>query len=52
MRVYYAKVTSKFQITIPREVRELLGVKRGDVIAFIVENGKVEVKKARIVINS
>ncbi len=30
----YAKITSKGQITVPREVRRLLGVRPGDRLAF------------------
>ena len=33
-----AKVMSKGQITIPKDVREVLGVNSGDRITFIVEN--------------
>ena len=32
-----AKVMSKGQITIPKDVREVLGVTRGDRVSFIVE---------------
>jgi antitoxin PrlF len=36
-----AKITSKGQITLPREVRERLGVHDGDRVRFEIENGKV-----------
>ncbi len=36
-----AKVTTKGQITIPREVRKKLGVKAGDKVLFIEEAGKI-----------
>jgi len=36
-----SKVTAKFQVTIPEEVRQALGIRIGDVIAFAKENGKV-----------
>lgn len=36
-----AKVTTKGQITIPREVRTKLGVKAGDKVLFIEEAGKI-----------
>ena len=50
-----AKLTSKGQITIPREVREALGVHTGDRLAFrlnddgtaVVEAEKVELKALR-----
>ena len=35
-----AKVTSKGQITIPRDVREKMKLKTGDKILFFEENGK------------
>ncbi len=35
------KVTSKGQVTIPKRVREALGVKPGDRIEFVVEDGRV-----------
>jgi len=35
------KVTRKFQVTIPREVRELLGIRVGDVLRVRVEGGKI-----------
>ena len=36
-----AKVTSKGQITIPIDIRKKLGVKEGDKILFIEEEGRV-----------
>jgi AbrB family looped-hinge helix DNA binding protein len=36
-----AKITSKGQITIPVDVRRKLGVKKGDKILFIEEDGKI-----------
>ena len=36
-----AKVMSKGQVTIPKDIREILGVSCGDRITFIVENGSV-----------
>lgn len=42
-----ATVTSKGQITIPKEVRELLGVDAGDRVDFVVnERGDVMVRSA------
>jgi AbrB family looped-hinge helix DNA binding protein len=35
-----AKVTSKGQITIPRDIRAKLDLKKGDKILFFEENGK------------
>ena len=36
-----AKVMSKGQVTIPKDVREILGISSGDRISFVVENGNV-----------
>lgn len=35
------KVTRKYQITIPREIREKLGIRIGDLLKVRVEDGKV-----------
>lgn len=41
-----ARVTSKGQVTIPREVRERLGIRAGDRLLFAVaEDGSVAVQK-------
>ena len=36
-----AKGMSKGQVTIPKDVREILGISSGDRITFVVENGNV-----------
>ena len=41
-----SKISSKSQITIPKEVRELLKAQAGDKILFVKENGKILIKKA------
>ena len=38
-----AKVMAKGQVTIPKDIREILGVSSGDRITFVVENGSVRV---------
>ena len=38
-----ARVTSKGQITIPREIRKKLGLKAGDKVLFVEEDGKITV---------
>ena len=35
-----ARVTSKGQITIPRDIRDKMNIKRGDKIVFFEDNGK------------
>jgi len=45
-RMQASKVTTKGQVTIPKEVRERLQVRAGDVIAYeIQDNGLVMVRK-------
>lgn len=41
-----AKLTSKYQATIPREVREALKLVKGDVIAFDVAGDQVRLRRA------
>jgi AbrB family looped-hinge helix DNA binding protein len=36
-----SKVTVRFQISIPEEVRKMLKIKDGQTVVFIEENGKV-----------
>ncbi len=38
-----ARVMSKGQVTIPKNIRAVLGVSAGDRVTFIVENGQVKV---------
>ena len=40
-------VTSKYQTTIPTTIREVLGLKQGDQVAFEVDNGKVHIRKVQ-----
>ena len=41
-----SKVTTKYQATIPREVREFLGVKQGDTVTYEIEAGEVKLRRA------
>jgi antitoxin PrlF len=43
-----AKVMAKGQVTIPKDVREVLGVASGDRISFIVEGGTVRIVNSAI----
>ena len=36
-----AKVMSKGQVTIPKDIREILGISCGDRVTFVAENGAV-----------
>jgi antitoxin PrlF len=38
-----SKVTSKYQATIPRDVREFLNLKKGDKVAFQIKSKKDQV---------
>ena len=42
-----AKITSKGQLTIPKEVRRALGVRKGDSLLFEVDDDEVRVRVAR-----
>ena len=46
MRESTATVTERGQVTIPAEVRKVLGIGKGDRIVFALEDGKAVVKKA------
>ena len=40
-----SKVTRNYQVTVPREIRELAGIKEGDTLLFTVEGEDVILKK-------
>lgn len=42
-----AKITSKGQLTIPKEVRRALGVRKGDSLLFEVDDGEARVRVVR-----
>jgi AbrB family looped-hinge helix DNA binding protein len=44
------KVTRSFQVTIPREVREVLGIRVGDYLnVYVDERGRIVMEKVRTV---
>ena len=43
-----AKVMSKGQVTIPKNIREVLGVDTGDRVTFVVEDGKIVVMNSAV----
>lgn len=47
MTVASAKLTTKYQITIPAEVRRRLDLAAGDVVYLTVEDGRVVLRSAR-----
>ncbi len=40
-----AIVTRNFQLTVPKDVREVQGIKIGDKVIFSIEGSKVEISK-------
>ena len=46
--VDYAKVMAKGQITIPKDVREVLGVASGDRVTFVVEGNVVRIVNSAV----
>lgn len=45
--IHAAVITTKGQVTLPKAVRERLGLKQGDRIEFVSENGRTVVRRAR-----
>ncbi|MCL2318239.1 MAG: AbrB/MazE/SpoVT family DNA-binding domain-containing protein [Methanomassiliicoccaceae archaeon] len=42
----FAKITNGGRITIPKEIRKRLGVKKGDEILLVEENGRIFIENA------
>lgn len=38
-------ITSKYQATVPQDIRKFLGLKAGDKIAFVIEKDRVVVRR-------
>lgn len=43
-----AKVMAKGQVTIPRDIRRILGIETGDRVTFVVENGTVRLVNSAV----
>jgi AbrB family looped-hinge helix DNA binding protein len=43
-----AAITGKFQVTLPKSVRELLGADNGDFLVFIKVHDTIVVKRGRV----
>ena len=41
----HSRLTSKFQATVPLQIRQKLGLKKGDLLEFTVRKGAVTLKK-------
>jgi AbrB family looped-hinge helix DNA binding protein len=48
---YKSKVTARYQISIPKEIREKLGIKEGDYVTFRVDNGHIIVGKGEFTVS-
>ena len=48
MNAVFGKITSKAQTTLPKEVREALGVKPGDMLVYRIAKGKVTLARAEL----
>jgi len=42
----FSKITAKAQTTVPKEVRQALGVKAGDTLVYRISKGKVTLARA------
>ncbi len=45
-----AKVMSKWQVTIPNRIRELLNLENGDYVTFVVNRDGVEIQNSNVFI--
>jgi AbrB family looped-hinge helix DNA binding protein len=44
-------ITGKYQLTLPKPVREILGASNGDLLVFVKENGTIVVKRGTVKID-
>jgi AbrB family looped-hinge helix DNA binding protein len=47
-----SKVTRKFQATVPKTVRELLGLGNGDLLVFVRRENEIVLKKGTVRIDN
>jgi antitoxin PrlF len=48
---FLSTITSKGQLTVPQEIRKRLGLKSGDRVEFVVEEGRTVIRPARSEVN-
>ena len=48
---YSSVISSKGQVTVPQEIRTRLGLKEGDRVEFVTEDGKTVLRPARSAAN-
>ena len=41
-----SKITRNYQITLPKDVRKVVGLREGDEVVFTIEDGKVVIVKS------
>jgi antitoxin PrlF len=49
MQLSSSKLTSKYQATIPEPVRKILHLDAGDSLAFDIDEGQVQLRKANLI---
>ena len=47
-----SKLSKKFQVTVPRKVRDFLRVGSGDLLVFLVEKNAIVIKRGELRIRS
>lgn len=52
MQRYYTTLTERGQVTLPAEIRRLLGVKAKDKVTFEVEDGMIRIVPSRYTVES
>lgn len=48
-RIGESKMTSKNQITLPKEVKDVIGAEQGDYVIFYREDGRIFIQAGQIV---
>jgi len=43
-----SKLTRRFQVTVPKPVRKLLGLDAGDLLVFIRDDGTIVIKRGKV----